>query len=315
MRAMSQGLFALLDDIAAIAKIAAASLDDAAGQAVKASGKAAGVVIDDAAVTPKYVVGFTADREIPIIVRIAKGSIKTKLLMLLPGALLLSAVAPWALNPLLILGGAYLSFEGFEKILEFTGGHGHGGEHDAAPTTATALEDQRVTSALRTDIILSAEIMAITLASVAESSLPIQAIVLAVVGVLITIGVYGVVALIVKADDFGVILARRDSPTLKVIGRGLVTGMPSFLRLLSLVGVFAMLWVGGGIVLHSLAGLGAAAPEHFMNDVSTAAGAAVPATIAPAVDWAVGAGIAAVFGVVIGLGVFGVMTLFKRLRG
>jgi predicted DNA repair protein MutK len=311
---MSQGLFALLDDIAAIAKIAAASLDDAAGQAVKASGKAAGVVIDDAAVTPKYVVGFTADRELPIIVRIAKGSVKTKLLMLLPGALLLSAVAPWALNPLLILGGAYLCFEGFEKILELLGGHAHAAHDEDAPVDAAALEEQRVASALRTDVILSAEIMAITLASVADSSLPIQAIVLAVVGVLITIGVYGVVALIVKADDFGVILARRESHLLRLIGRGLVTGMPSFLRLLSVIGTFAMLWVGGGIVVHSVAGLGLSAPEHVVQDLSTGAGAFVPAAATGAVTWVVGAAASAVIGIALGAAVFAVMSGIKRLR-
>jgi predicted DNA repair protein MutK len=313
---MSQGLFALLDDVAAIAKIAAASLDDAAGQAAKASSKAAGVVIDDAAVTPKYVVGFAADRELPIIVRIAKGSVKTKLLMLLPGALLLSAVAPWALNPLLILGGAFLSFEGFEKVLELVGFHAHAAERqESAPADAATLEDQRVASALRTDIILSAEIMAITLASVAESSLWMQAVVMAVVGVLITGVVYGAVALIVKADDIGVVLARRDNAALQVIGRGLVTGMPSFLRLLSLIGIFAMLWVGGGIVLHALAGLGVAGPEHLMQDIATAAGKAVPAAITGGVSWLVGAIIAALVGVGIGGVVVGVVTVVKRVRG
>lgn len=312
---MSQGLFALLDDVAAIAKIAAASLDDAAGQAAKASSKAAGVVIDDAAVTPKYVVGFAADRELPIIIRIAKGSLKTKLFMLLPGALLLSGFAPWALNPLLILGGAFLCFEGFEKVLELLGAHAHATEQEAAPTDATSLEDQRVASALRTDVILSAEIMAITLASVAESSLWMQASVMAVVGVMITILVYGAVALIVKADDIGVVLARRDNAALKVIGRGLVTGMPSFLRLLSLVGIFAMLWVGGGIVLHALAGLGVAGPEHVLKDIAAAAGRAVPAVVTGAVDWFVGALLSAVVGVGIGVVLVGALTLAKRVRG
>jgi uncharacterized protein len=313
---MSQGLFALLDDVAAIAKIAAASLDDAAGQAVKASGKAAGVVIDDAAVTPKYVVGFAADRELPIIIRIAKGSLKTKLLMLLPGALALSAVAPWALNPLLILGGAFLCFEGFEKVLELVGlHHAHEAQTEDGPADAASLEDERVASALRTDIILSAEIMAITLASVAESPLWMQALVMAVVGVMITGVVYGAVALIVKADDIGIVLARRDNATVKVIGRSLVTGMPGFLRLLSLVGIFAMLWVGGGIVLHALAGVGVAGPEHVMHDLASAAGQAVPIAVAGGITWLVGAVLAAVAGVAIGAVVVGAMTAVKRLRG
>jgi len=312
---MSQGLFALLDDVAAIAKVAAASLDDAAGQAAKASSKAAGVVIDDAAVTPKYVVGFAADRELPIVVRIAKGSLKTKLLMLLPGALLLSAVAPWALNPLLIIGGAFLCFEGFEKVLELVGGHAHAAEQEAAPADATTLEDQRVASALRTDIILSAEIMAVTLASVAESSLWMQAIVMAVVGVLITFFVYGAVALIVKADDIGVVLARRDNVILKIIGRALVTRMPGFLRLLSLVGIFAMLWVGGGIVLHALAGLGVAGPEHVVQDIAAGAGKAAPALVTGGVAWFVGAVLSALVGVGLGAVVVGVVTAIGRVRG
>jgi predicted DNA repair protein MutK len=313
---MSQGLFALLDDVAAIAKVAAASLDDAAGQAAKASSKAAGVVIDDAAVTPKYVVGFAADRELPIVVRIAKGSLKTKLLMLLPGALVLSAVAPWALNPLLIIGGAFLCFEGFEKVLELVGLHAHDAEQEAAPAAAaTTLEDQRVASALRTDVILSAEIMAVTLASVAESSLWMQALVMAVVGVMITFFVYGAVALIVKADDIGVVLARRDNAALKVIGRALVTRMPGFLRLLSLVGMFAMLWVGGGIVLHALAGLGLAGPEHVMQDIASAAGRAVPAVVTGAVTWLVSAVLSAIVGVALGAVVVGLVSVARRARG
>lgn len=311
---MSQGLFALLDDVAAIAKIAAASLDDAAGQAAKASSKAAGVVIDDAAVTPKYVVGFAADRELPIIVRIAKGSLKTKLFMLLPGALLISGVAPWALNPLLILGGTYLCVEGFEKVLELLGAHAHAAEHEASPTDAASLEEQRVASALRTDVILSAEIMAVTLASVTEASLAMQAAVMAVVGVMITVLVYGVVALIVKADDVGVVLARRDSVALQVIGRALVTGMPGFLRLLSVVGIFAMLWVGGGIVLHALAGLGVVGPEHIVHDVAAAAGRSGPAAVVGAVTWLVGAALSAIVGVALGAAVVGVIAVVKRTR-
>jgi predicted DNA repair protein MutK len=312
---MSQGLLALLDDVAAIAKIAAASLDDAAGQAVKASSKAAGVVIDDATVTPKYVVGFATDRELPIIVRIAKGSLKTKLLFLLPGALLLSAVAPWALNPLLILGGAFLCFEGFEKVLDLLGLHAHAESvAEAGPADAMALEDERVAGALRTDVILSAEIMAVTLASVAESPLAMQTLVMAVVGVVITIAVYGAVALIVKADDIGVVFARRDSAILRGVGRGLVTGMPRLLSLLSFVGIFEMLWVGGGIVVHALAGLGAAGPERVVHDIAAAVGRAAPAAVTGGFDWFVGAGLSALIGVAIGAVVVAVVAGVQRIR-
>jgi predicted DNA repair protein MutK len=311
---MSRGLFALLDDVAAIAKIAAASIDDVAGQAVDASSKAAGVVIDDAAVTPKYVVGFRAERELPMIVRIAKGSLRTKLLMLLPGALILSAVAPWALNPLLVLGGAYLCFEGFEKIVELVAGHEESSTEEATLVAGASLEDQRVKSALRTDVILSAEIMAVTLASVADASLVAQAVVMAAVGVLITVVVYGVVALLVKADDIGVVLARRKERPLQVVGRGLVTGMPSFLRILSLVGIAAMLWVGGGIVLHAVAGLGAVGPEHVVADLAAGVGRHVAPALTGLVEWGVKATLSALAGVVIGMNVLAVASIIKRLR-
>jgi uncharacterized protein len=253
---MSGGLIALLDDIAAIAKVAAASLDDVAAQAVKAGSKAAGVVIDDAAVTPRYVVGFAADRELPIVARIAAGSLRNKLLFLLPGALALSLAAPWAITPLLMAGGLFLCFEGYEKVhhLLAPAAHADGGEY-AASTDAASLEEMRVAGAIRTDFILSAEIMAITLASVATLGFWGQALVLGLVGVGITMLVYGAVALIVKADDIGVALARNGSLGLtRALGRALVKGVPPFLKALSLVGTAAMLWVGGGIVVHGLAG-------------------------------------------------------------
>src|SRR5690242_15441884 len=201
---MSIGLIALLDDIAAIAKVAAASLDDVAAQAAKAGAKAAGVVIDDAAVTPRYVVGFSASRELPIVGKIAMGSLKNKLIYLLPAALLLSVLAPWAITPLLMIGGAYLCYEGSEKVFEALLPHG-AHEHEAAVGEAVqgtqSVEGQKVNSAIKTDFILSAEIMAITLGTVADASSWMQALVLAVVGIGITALVYGVVALIVKADD------------------------------------------------------------------------------------------------------------------
>jgi hypothetical protein len=264
---MSGGLIALLDDVAAIAKVAAAQLDDVAAQASKAGAKAAGIVIDDAAVTPRYVVGFAAQRELPIIGKIALGSLKNKLLFLLPGALMLSWLAPWAITPLLMAGGLFLCFEGYEKVHGLVTGHAHGeaaGEESAA-VDPVALENAKVAGAIRTDLILSAEIMAITLASVPGQGLAMQALVLAVVGVGITVLVYGAVALIVKADDLGAMLARGHIGLTRAIGRGLVKGMPPFLALLSLVGTAAMLWVGGGIFLHGAAELGLPAPEHALK--------------------------------------------------
>src|SRR5262245_37894992 len=207
---MASGLLALLDDVVALAKVAAVSLDDVATQTIKASAKAAGVVIDDAAVTPRYVVGFAADRELPIIRRIARGSLKNKIFFLLPAALLLSAFAPWAIIPLLMIGGVFLCFEGYEKVHQMLARHdAHANAAHRAPSAADAiaLEEETVAGAIRTDFILSAEIMAISLASIANPDILTQALVLLVVALLVTAGVYGLVAIIVKADDFGVYLA------------------------------------------------------------------------------------------------------------
>lgn len=262
---MSGGLLALLDDVAAIAKVAASSLDDVAAQTMKAGSKAAGIVIDDAAVTPRYVVGFAADRELPIIGKIALGSIKNKLLILLPGALALSFFAPWAITPLLMAGGLFLCFEGYEKVHALIAPHAEEAKPALVEETAgdaKDLEDQKVASAIRTDMILSAEIMAITLSQITTPTFLNKAMVLAAVGIAVTVVVYGAVALIVKADDLGVRLAKSRAGLLRALGRGLVNGMPPFLKLLSLVGMLAMLWVGGGIILHGLAELGWKAPEY-----------------------------------------------------
>ena len=278
---MSGGLLALLDDVAAIAKVAASSLDDIAAQTVKAGSKAAGIVIDDAAVTPRYVVGFASDRELPIIGKIAWGSIKNKLLILLPGALALSFFAPWAITPLLMAGGLFLCFEGYEKLHALISPHAEA--DDTAPALdesldAKALEDQKVASAIRTDMILSAEIMAITLGQITTPTFLNKAMVLAAVGIAVTVAVYGAVALIVKADDLGVHLAKNRAGIVRVIGRGLVTGMPPFLKLLSIVGMLAMLWVGGGIIMHGMAEMGWKAPEYgllgFAKQVGDAIGVA-----------------------------------------
>jgi predicted DNA repair protein MutK len=310
---VSTGLIALLDDVAAIAKLAAASLDDAAAQAAKAgskaASKAAGIVIDDAAVTPRYVVGFAADRELPIIGKIASGSLKNKLLFLLPGALLLGFFAPWAITPLLMLGGAFLCLEGWHKVADlFAQGHGYGDAADAngnppsnndeAPTPED-LEGERVSSAIRTDFILSAEIMAITLATLTGLATWVQAVVLGLVGIGMTVAVYGAVALIVKADDFGALLARMGNGAVRALGRGIVLGMPLFLKVLSTVGMVAMLWVGGHIVIHGAYELGLKAPEQWVQGVTALARAATP--VSPAfVAWIVRAAIDATAGLAVG---------------
>jgi hypothetical protein len=300
---VSIGLIALLDDVAGLAKAAAASIDDVAAHAGRASAKAAGVVIDDAAVTPRYVVGLAAERELPIIGRIALGSLKNKLLFLLPGALVLGFFAPWAITPLLMLGAAYLCFEGAEKVHEAlwphaAEGHGHAGA--TASLDPQQVEDQKVAGAIKTDFILSAEIMAITLASVAATSLVTQAVVLAVVGIGITAAVYGVVALIVKADDLGVALARRESPVARSFGRGLVLGMPVLLKLLAVVGTAAMLWVGGGIIVHGLEEYGLAGLGHGIHAAAEAVAHALPASVAGAAEWLVSAAAAGVVGLAVG---------------
>ncbi|GEP04942.1 DUF808 domain-containing protein [Methylobacterium oxalidis] len=304
---MSLGLIALLDDIAGLAKLAAASLDDVAGQAAKAGAKAAGVVIDDAAVTPRYVVGFSADRELPIVARIATGSLRNKLLFLLPGALALSAFAPWAITPLLMLGGAYLCYEGTEKVYEALfphQAHAHEETVGAGDGSARALEDRRVAGAIKTDFILSAEIMAITLAAIPEGTFWTKAAVLAVVAIGITAAVYGAVALIVKADDAGVALASNTSrSSLAALGRGIgravVKGMPVFLKLLAIVGTAAMIWVGGGILVHGLETYGLPALGHAIHDAAAAAGAMIPAA-SGFVEWLVTAAASGVVGLLVG---------------
>ena len=307
---MPGGLVALLDDIAALTRLAATSLDDVAAAAGRAGSKAAGVVIDDAAVTPRYVVGLTPDRELPIIWKIARGSLKNKLLFLLPGALLLSAFAPWALTPILMIGGVYLCFEGTEKVYEaITGGH-HAAEV-VEITDPKELEDRQVGGAVRTDFILSAEIMAIALGDLDGQSLVSQGVILALVGIVITVGVYGVVALIVKMDDIGLNLAARESGGVRAIGRGLVTAMPLLLTTLSIVGTAAMIWVGGGIIVHGLEEFGVGAPAHWIHDAGSAAANAIPA-VAGAAEWLVGAIGSAIVGLIVGGAIVGGYHLLKR---
>ncbi|TCQ01062.1 hypothetical protein C8J46_101420 [Sphingomonas sp. PP-F2F-A104-K0414] len=295
---MPTGLVALLDDIAGITKLAAASLDDIAATTGKAGSKAIGVVVDDAAVTPRYMVGFEPKRELPMIWKIALGSFRNKLVFILPAALALSAFAPWLLTPLLMLGGTYLCFEGAEKILEAFGG-GHAEEVVEAPVDAATLEAQKVSGAIRTDFILSAEIMVIALSDVATKPIWEQAIVLALVGIVITIGVYGVVALIVKMDDIGLHLAQRSSAAVQAIGRGLVKGMPLVMSALSVIGTAAMVWVGGQIIVHGIEEFGFTTLPHWIHDTAEAASHAVPFAKGP-VNWAMNAFFSGIVGLILG---------------
>lgn len=306
---MPSGLIALLDDVATIAKLAASSLDDVAAAAGKAGTKAAGVVIDDTAVTPRYVTGLAPERELPIIGKIAWGSLKNKLLVLLPAALLLTAFAPFLITPLLMVGGAYLAFEATEKIVEKLR-HEH--EHEEQLVDAMAdpaeLEKLQVKGAIRTDFILSAEIMAIALASLGPMDLWTTAAALIAVALAITAGVYGLVALIVKLDDIGLHLAERRNGAARRIGDLLVHLVPKLLTALSGIGTAAMLWVGGGILLHGLEELHVAdGLPHTVHDWAVAAGHAA-GTFGPVVEWLVTALGSATFGLVVG----GVIVLIVR---
>ena len=312
---MPTGLVALLDDISVIAKAAAATIDDVGVAATKAGSKAAGVVIDDAAVTPSYVTEFTPDRELPIIRKIAIGSLKNKLLILLPAALILSQFMPWAVTPLLMAGGLFLCFEGAEKLLEKLGGEKHGETLEDVITDTETFEKERTSGAIRTDLILSAEIMAIALAEVANEPLLSRAIILAVVGIVITIAVYGAVALIVKMDDIGLHLVRtRETAFEKKLGAGLLHAMPHLLALLSVVGTAAMLWVGGGIIIHGLHELGVHGPSDLAHAVQHAVEANTGA-LGGVLGWLSYAVASAILGVVLGAIVALVVHALQKARG
>jgi len=308
---MAGGLVALLDDVAALARLAAASVDDVAAAAGRASAKAAGVVVDDTAVTPRYVQGVLPERELSIIGRIAKGSIRNKLLAILPAILLLSEFAEWALTPLLMIGGTYLCFEGAEKLWEKLSGH-HGPDEPAAARGAVG-EQQVVSNAIRTDFILSAEIMVIALNEVTDETLLSRAVILVVVALAITVLVYGVVGLIVKMDDVGLHLAGRPSAFAQRVGSALVKGMPVVLATLASVGVIAMLWVGGHILLVGTDDLGwhwlygqVHGLEHHVQEASGSFGAAL--------GWLTNTACSAVFGLIWGALVVAVLHLVPRKK-
>lgn len=302
---MAGGLLALLDDVALIARQAAASIDDVAGMTAKTSSKAAGVVIDDAAVTPQYVDGVTPARELPMIWRITKGSLRNKLVFILPVALLLNAFAPWALTPILMLGGTYLAFEGAEKIAHKLSAD-NDEEAEKAANKSDQDEDTLVNSAIRTDLILSTEIMFISLDEVKDQSVWMEAAVLIAVAIFITIAVYGAVALLVKIDDIGHGMIKRGNA--ENTGRALVKGMPYVLNTIGVIGTVAMLWVGGHLLIR---GFDEVFGWHWPHDVIAMGQEAVGGG---ALGWLVETGVSLVAGLVVGFIVLGVVQLVKKLR-
>lgn len=303
---MSVGLVALLDDIAALARAAAASLDDIAAASLKASAKAAGVVVDDAAVTPQYVAGIEPNRELPIIWKIARGSIINKLCIILPVALLLSQFIPWLLQPLLMLGGAFLCFEGAEKIVTSIRNRGGGG--DAPKAVESAQDEKAITSgAIRTDLILSAEIMVIALNEVTDQPFWNRLAILIVVAVVITAAVYGAVALLVKIDDIGLRMAAGGRAAKRRFGLWLVQVMPGVFTFISIVGTVAMLWVGGHLILVGMASLGFHTPYDLVHHLEQF-GAQVPG-IGSVLGWCINTLCSLVFGLILGTLIVGIVHL------
>ncbi|GAA2827076.1 hypothetical protein FB468_2616 [Leucobacter komagatae] len=305
---MSASFFALLDDIAVLARAAAASIDDVVAGAAKASAKAAGVVIDDAAVSPQYVQGLTPRRELPVVWKITRGSLMNKAIII-AGIMVLSAWAPWIFPWLLILGGTYLAYEGAEKVWHWIRpSHADpAGVEQVVERTETD-EKQMVSSAVRTDLVLSIEIMLISLANIEASSWGIRLATLVVVGLLMTVAVYGTVALLIRMDDVGFWLIKRPVAWLQAVGRGLVKAMPWVFRLLTVVGALAMLWVGGHILLVNLAEVGLSAPYDLVSGIVHSV------TVPGIITWLMDSGLSAVFGFAWGAVVMLVLGVIARLR-
>lgn len=307
---MASGLTALLDDVAALARLAGASLDDVAAASAKAGTKAAGVVIDDAAVTPKYAVGLPPARELPIVAKIARGSIKNKLVFLLPAAMLMSAFAEWLITPLLMIGGCYLAFEGTEKVIHWLRPSSDHTKHVEEITDPVELEERQVTGAIRTDFILSAEIMAIALNEISDMSTLLRAVTLAIVAIAITAAVYGAVALIVKMDDFGIHLAKEGTAARRALGRKIVGAMPRLLAALSIVGTAAMIWVGGSIIVHGLEDFHWDTLPHVVHEIEHAG----ESLLGGFGEWLFGAAAYGVIGLVIGAVVIAGVHMVQRRR-
>lgn len=308
---MSIGLLALLDDVAALIKVAAASLDDIPAQVAKTSGKVSGIVIDDAAVTPKYVVGLDPKRELSIIWSITKKSLFNKMVILAPAALVLGYFVPWIITPILMIGGSYLCFEGFEKVhsILIKKNKDEVSEDAIEKISPEDLEKIRINSAVRTDFILSAEIVAIIYATIESGNLLNKIVILYIVAILITITVYGSVALIVKADDAGLYLAKNSKQSwLRKLGASIVKGMPGFLKWLSYVGTVAMLWVGAGIIVHGLP------PLHHVLVGLTSALSFLPGVLVGLTEIIILALCGLVFGFIVEKFVHGAMPLIKKYR-
>ncbi|MBZ5737328.1 DUF808 domain-containing protein [Nocardioides mangrovi] len=313
---MAGGLFALLDDVAALARMAAASIDDVGAAAGRATTKAAGVVVDDTAVTPQFVHGVTADRELPMIKRITIGSLRNKLLIILPVALLLSQFLPGLLTPILMVGGGYLCYEGAEKIWVRLRGH----DHHPVPVGAEGEDAEKAmtSAAIRTDLILSAEIMVIALNEVTDEPFLSRLLILVVVAIAITIAVYGVVAIIVKLDDIGLALTQRSTGFLGRVGHALLVGTPRLLAVISVVGVAAMLWVGGHIELVGLDELGWHAPYDFVHDVEHHVHHAledVAGWLAATLGWLTNTLLSAAFGLLVGALLVAVVSVLPKRSG
>jgi uncharacterized protein len=302
---MSAGLAALLDDVAALARAAAASVDDVAVGAGRASAKAAGVIVDDAAVTPRYVRGFQPERELPVIRRIATGSLRNKLLFILPAALVLSEFVPWLLTPILMIGGTYLCYEGAEKLWEALRPHHHHDDDGKSGVHGAEEEEALVSGAIRTDFILSAEIMVISLNEVTDEPFVSRALILIVVAFAITAVVYGAVGLIVKMDDVGLRLARTREGAVATFGRGLVRAMPIVMSVLSVVGIAAMLWVGGHILLVGLDDIGV----HVLYDAVHDLEESVKDALGGVGAWLTNTAASALLGVIVGAIVVAVLHL------
>lgn len=309
---MAGGLAGLLDDVAALAKLAAASVDDVGAAAGRASMKAAGVVVDDTAVTPTYVQGLAADRELPIIRRIATGSIRNKLLFIVPAALILSEFVPLLVEIILMCGGGFLCYEGAHKIIHAIKHDDH--DHDVPSVIkGPEAEEETVSGAIRTDFILSAEIMVISLKEVIDESFVSRAIILIVVAIMITVFVYGIVGLIVKMDDVGLALASRDDESSKRLGLGLVRAMPRVLTVLSVVGTAAMLWVGGHILIVGAHELGWDWPYDVVHSAEDAVHGV--GGIGGLLGWLVNTGISAVVGFLVGAVLATAIDRFKPSAG
>jgi predicted DNA repair protein MutK len=305
---LAGGLVALLDDVSVLARAAAASVDDVGAAAAKAGAKAAGVVIDDAAVTPQYVRSLASERELPIIKGIALGSLRNKFLIILPAVLLLSQFVPWLLTPILMLGGGYLCYEGAEKVwakIAHHDAHGAGGQK-------TQDEKTLVSGAVRTDLILSAEIMVITLNEVIDEAFWSRLAILALVAVVMTVVVYGAVALIVKMDDVGLRLSQL-SGAIATFGRGLVRAMPLVLTALTVVGTAAMLWVGGHILLVGTDELGLHVLYEAVHHLEEAAHDATGA-LGGLVGWLVNTVASAILGLIVGALIVLLLTLTLHRR-